>query len=340
MAAAEKLPAIQWYPGDWKKDAGVQSLDYYDRGVWWEILQIMHCSPRRGVLVWPTGEAMDDDSIAQLLGIDPEKWKQVRSRLLSRGVASVEQETGALYNRRMLRDEGLRQAKADAGRKGGQAKGKQTPSKTQAKRGSSSSSSSSASAGGAPPPAEPSKTEADGVAEPKQNPESAIEPTTSATHEVREIDRTIAAFGFTSTPGLDAKRRAIEDLRRMGMTHTLIRAAASAAMPNGAFYPTVRKLEKDWNQNGNGSQKVRENAAGERHPVLAERREEVQRRQDDARAAVDKKLSELNPDTFAEWTREAEETAERANIPAGARQLFIQTELRKRAAKQYSIEGL
>ena len=47
----KKLPAMQFYPGDWRKDIGVQSLSFHDRGVWFEMLMLMHGSERRGVLV-------------------------------------------------------------------------------------------------------------------------------------------------------------------------------------------------------------------------------------------------------------------------------------------------
>lgn len=143
--AQSKLPAMQWYPGDWRKDPGVQALDYYDRGVWRELLDVMHESPERGRLVFPTGAPMPDSAIARLLGITEAEWKQIRSRLLSHGVAS-EDEDGVLYNRRMVRDEHLRHVRAEAGRKGGKASKPQSKreSKTETKRGSSSSSSASA----------------------------------------------------------------------------------------------------------------------------------------------------------------------------------------------------
>ncbi|MHB9054230.1 MAG: hypothetical protein ACYC5F_09655 [Thermoleophilia bacterium] len=141
---SDKLPAFQFYPGDWRKDPGVQSLDYEARGIWHELLCIMHESCERGRLVYESGEPIDDTGIAQILGIPEADWKQTRSKLLSRRVAG-EDDAGALYNRRMCREEAVRKAKREAGRKGGKAK--QKPSKPQAegeaKRGSSSSSSSS-----------------------------------------------------------------------------------------------------------------------------------------------------------------------------------------------------
>lgn len=45
-----KLPAFQFYPGDWRKDPGVQSLSFHDRGVWHEMLCLMHESEERGKL--------------------------------------------------------------------------------------------------------------------------------------------------------------------------------------------------------------------------------------------------------------------------------------------------
>ena len=64
-----KLPAFQFYPGDWRKDMGVQALNYFDRGVWHEMICLMHESERRGVLVL-NGNAMTDDMLAQILGLD------------------------------------------------------------------------------------------------------------------------------------------------------------------------------------------------------------------------------------------------------------------------------
>ena len=49
MAKDKKLPALQFYPGDWRKDLGVQSLSFHDRGVWFEMLMLMHDSENRGV---------------------------------------------------------------------------------------------------------------------------------------------------------------------------------------------------------------------------------------------------------------------------------------------------
>jgi hypothetical protein len=114
----DKLPAFMFYPGDWRKDVGVQSLSYADRGVWFEMMCLMHESERRGVLVL-NGRPIPDEALARLLGLDIQTLTTTITTLLTSGVASREDETGAIYCRRMVRDERLRKIRAEAGRKGG-----------------------------------------------------------------------------------------------------------------------------------------------------------------------------------------------------------------------------
>ena len=135
----KKLPAIQWYPGDWRKDPGVQALDYHHRGVWFEVLMLMWESEDRGRLKL-NGRPMPDSAMARPLGLSVDEWVQIRTTLLEYGVAS-EDDDGALICRRMVRDEQTRRQKetlshtrAEAGRKGGRATqgAKQKASKTEA----------------------------------------------------------------------------------------------------------------------------------------------------------------------------------------------------------------
>lgn len=113
-----KLPAIQFYPADWRKDPGVQSLDYFDRGVWFEILCLMHESTDRGKLML-NGAAMPDEALARVLGLDNQTLTKTLTTLLKYGVASRDQESGALMNRRMTKDERLRQIRTESGKRGG-----------------------------------------------------------------------------------------------------------------------------------------------------------------------------------------------------------------------------
>ena len=113
-----KLPAIQFYPGDWHKDQGVQALDLLQRGAWFELLLMMHDSDERGVLL-VNGAPMPDAVIARRLGLDNQSANQILTTLLTYGVASRRDTDGALFCRRMVKDERLRQVRTAAGKKGG-----------------------------------------------------------------------------------------------------------------------------------------------------------------------------------------------------------------------------
>lgn len=115
---ANKLPAFQFYPADWRKDPAVQSLSYFDRGVWLEILCLMHESEQRGKLLL-NGKKMPEEALARLLGLDKQILTKTLNTLLEYGVASINEETGALISRRMVRDEEIRKIRTEAGRKGG-----------------------------------------------------------------------------------------------------------------------------------------------------------------------------------------------------------------------------
>lgn len=47
---AEKLPFIQLFTGDWLKDPCVRMLSTSARGIWWDLICIMHESGRSGVI--------------------------------------------------------------------------------------------------------------------------------------------------------------------------------------------------------------------------------------------------------------------------------------------------
>jgi hypothetical protein len=112
-----KLPAFQFYPADWRADIGIQSLSYHDRGVWFEILCLMHQSEERGRLVL-NGRPMSDEALSRALGLPVDELTATLERLLDYGVATRDDD-GALVNRRMLRDEAVRRMRAEAGRRGG-----------------------------------------------------------------------------------------------------------------------------------------------------------------------------------------------------------------------------
>jgi len=113
-----KLPSLQFYPGDWRKDPGVQALTYEERGVWFEMLLLMFESGERGKLLL-NGKKMPDSALARTLGLDNQKSNQIVSKLIDYGVAKVEEQTNIIYCSRMVKDECFRKIRSDSGKKGG-----------------------------------------------------------------------------------------------------------------------------------------------------------------------------------------------------------------------------
>jgi hypothetical protein len=113
-----KMPALQFYPADWRKDLAVQSLGYFDRGVWFEMLCLMHESSERGVMLL-NGAPMPEEVIARLLGLDNQTFNQTLTTILTFGVAKRRQPDNAIFSKRMVDDERLCEIRRQAGKLGG-----------------------------------------------------------------------------------------------------------------------------------------------------------------------------------------------------------------------------
>lgn len=118
---SHKLPALQFYPGDWWRDLSVKLLDHYHKGIWFELLLLMHDSEERGCLTI-NGRPMSDDEIGLIIGLVNQKDNQIATkaieRLLDVGVAS-RRDDGALVCRRMVREEEIRSKRIKCGSMGG-----------------------------------------------------------------------------------------------------------------------------------------------------------------------------------------------------------------------------
>ena len=126
-----KLPAFQFYPGDWRKDPAVQSLSYAERGIWIEMLCLMHESNQPGKLMIG-GMPYPEDRLARTLGLMPEVMAEVIHNLITLGVATRCPDTNSLMSPRMVRDRESIQKRADCGKLGGNPnfqKGKPNPYK-------------------------------------------------------------------------------------------------------------------------------------------------------------------------------------------------------------------
>lgn len=112
-----KRPAFQFYPADWRKDAALQSCSLQARGLWHEMLCIMHeCSPYGHLYAGPVPM-----SLAQLGRLVGESEKTIRALVDELELSGVfsRSDQGAIYSRRMVKDERIRNIRAQAGKLGG-----------------------------------------------------------------------------------------------------------------------------------------------------------------------------------------------------------------------------
>lgn len=112
-----KRPSFQFYPSDWRKDSGLRLCSLAARGLWVEIMCIAHECDEYGKLK-QNGRAFSHKTLAKLVGLSPQTTLKLLKELEENGVFSRD-EDGAIYSRRMVKDEALRQIRAEAGSKGG-----------------------------------------------------------------------------------------------------------------------------------------------------------------------------------------------------------------------------
>lgn len=115
-----KRPAFQFYPADWRKDPALSSCSICARGLWIELLCVAHESDDYGHLT-VNGLAMNDAQIARAVGESPSLIKKLLAELERAGVFSRDSK-GAVFSRRMERDERLRTIRAECGKLGGNPK--------------------------------------------------------------------------------------------------------------------------------------------------------------------------------------------------------------------------
>lgn len=106
-------PWMKFYPQDWRSDEKLRMCSLAARGLWIEMLAIMHRSERYGQLL-VNGVVPTDVQLAVLAGASPDQVTPLLSELETAGVFS-RNAGGAIYSRRMTRD----QKKAENARKNG-----------------------------------------------------------------------------------------------------------------------------------------------------------------------------------------------------------------------------
>lgn len=112
-----KAPSFQFYPGDWRRDLNLQSCSIGARGLWIELLCLMHEAVPYGHLLI-NGVSPDDASVSRLVHLDLKSYRRLLDELTRKGVARSD-ENGILYSKRMVEDQRLRDIRRMCGKMGG-----------------------------------------------------------------------------------------------------------------------------------------------------------------------------------------------------------------------------
>lgn len=111
-----KRPAFQFYPGDWRTDAGLRLCSIAARGLWIEMMAVMHDGEPYGHLTLQ-GRMIDPEMLGRLVGESVGTIKRLIAELERNEVFS-RTDAGVIFSRRMVRDEDARERRAAGGAAG------------------------------------------------------------------------------------------------------------------------------------------------------------------------------------------------------------------------------
>lgn len=110
MTALPPPPALEWDAAAWWRDTRCLSIEA--RGIWFDLLQLMHHARPRGYLVDQHGNPLSDDFLVKHLGIPALTLHRTVGEIKSKGVCSVD-DSGRIYCRRMSREKGGKKPRRD-----------------------------------------------------------------------------------------------------------------------------------------------------------------------------------------------------------------------------------
>lgn len=113
-------PWMKFYPSDWRADPALRMCSLAARGLWMEMLCIMHEAQPRGFLL-VNGHPVSDRQLASLCGISAREVAGCLIELEAAGVFSRD-DAQTIYSRRMQRDELKAERDKHNGKAGGNPK--------------------------------------------------------------------------------------------------------------------------------------------------------------------------------------------------------------------------
>ena len=117
MSKQPKRPSFQFYPGDWLNDAALRLVSVGARGLWIDMLCMMHQGTPYGHLK-VAGKVILPSNLARTLGATLPEVEGWLAELKEVNAYSIN-EDGCIYSRRMVRDEEIRLKRAEGGTYGG-----------------------------------------------------------------------------------------------------------------------------------------------------------------------------------------------------------------------------
>ncbi|MFW5735529.1 MAG: hypothetical protein ACOCWR_10760, partial [Oceanidesulfovibrio sp.] len=111
------MPFFQFYPSDWLGDVKLQACSIGAQGLLINMMCLMHQSVEYGVLLI-SGHIPDTKTIAKLCHVTPRKFEKLFQELTQNEVLRI-REDGAIFCKRMIKDQEVREQKSKAGGKGG-----------------------------------------------------------------------------------------------------------------------------------------------------------------------------------------------------------------------------
>jgi hypothetical protein len=110
-------PWMKFYPSDWRADAALRMCSIAARGLWMEMLCVMHKSEPRGSLM-VNSVPLSIKQLATLAGIPLGEAEELLGELEASGVFSRD-DNGTIYSRRIRRDEERAAVDRENGKAGG-----------------------------------------------------------------------------------------------------------------------------------------------------------------------------------------------------------------------------
>lgn len=120
-------PWMKFYPQDWRADERLRNCSLAARGLWLELIALMHRSERYGYLLI-NGKAPSDRGLAIQAGAAMDEIKDALAELEAEGVFSRDPD-GTIFSRRMVRDEEKHRKASNFGKRGARVKARKEKEK-------------------------------------------------------------------------------------------------------------------------------------------------------------------------------------------------------------------